>query len=620
MAKDLEPRLPTKQLAILAVVRFSEPLALTSVFPYLPEMIKGFGIGKNDIAKWAGIVGAIFSISQSLTAVPWGWASDRIGRKPTILLGLTCTMICFIFWGISTSLPMAIAVRALLGAGNGNVGIIRTMVAEMVPEKVLQPKAFSIMPLVWSIGSVFGPAFGGFFAKPAEQYPSLFGNIEFLKKFPFALPNLVACVFFTLSVITAALFLEETLASKKHSRDWGLVLGEKLTRSFQRHPRPHLRRHSLVDAEASAPLLTQDERDPADLIVDITPEPKTGDIFTYDTIMALVCYTFLALHSVAYDQVLPVFLNYPTQVPDKHNTKLPFKFSGGFGLESGRIGTIFTAYGVACGVIQFFIFPPLCTRFGSLRCYRLAMLLYPVVYLVTPYTGLIQTERTRYAALGLILLVKGFVGIIGFPCITIMLTNAAPSLKILGTLNGFATTFSGVGRAAGPALTGAAFTWGVQRGYMITGWWTLAAIAVLGAVPPFFMREGEGPYRPVDARDIEELYEEAMLDIDADGDDGSDDDDDDGLARDAQRKLAASKNARSVPEETVIPEPDDLAPVSPPLSPQSIVKRSSTIVGGPGPAGAHVRLRSMSAGGKDLEHNRDDPDWRAKQGDDEIEG
>lgn len=82
------------------------------------------------------------------------------------------------------------------------------MVAEMVPEKVLQPKAFSIMPLVWSIGSVFGPAFGGFFAKPAEQYPSLFGNIEFLKKFPFALPNLVACVFFTLSVITAALFLE----------------------------------------------------------------------------------------------------------------------------------------------------------------------------------------------------------------------------------------------------------------------------------------------------------------------------------------------------------------------------------------------------------------------------
>lgn len=35
-------------------------------------------------------------------------------------------------------------------------GIIRTVVAEMVPQKVLQPRAFSIMPLVWTIGSILG--------------------------------------------------------------------------------------------------------------------------------------------------------------------------------------------------------------------------------------------------------------------------------------------------------------------------------------------------------------------------------------------------------------------------------------------------------------------------------
>ena len=65
------------------------------------------------------------------------------------------------------------------------VGIIRTMVAEMVPEKELQPRAFSIMPLVWSLGSVVGPAFGGFFAQPATQYPYLFGKVKFLRKFPY---------------------------------------------------------------------------------------------------------------------------------------------------------------------------------------------------------------------------------------------------------------------------------------------------------------------------------------------------------------------------------------------------------------------------------------------------
>ena len=48
---------------------------------------------------------------------------------------------------------MALVARALSGAGNGNVGIIRTMVAELCPWRELQPRAFSVMPLVY-IGSV----------------------------------------------------------------------------------------------------------------------------------------------------------------------------------------------------------------------------------------------------------------------------------------------------------------------------------------------------------------------------------------------------------------------------------------------------------------------------------
>lgn len=82
------------------------------------------------------------------------------------------------------------------------------MVAEMVPQKELQPRAFSIMPLVWSLGSVVGPAFGGFFAQPAEQYPGLFGDNTFLKKFPYALPNLMAAIFFIISTASATLFLK----------------------------------------------------------------------------------------------------------------------------------------------------------------------------------------------------------------------------------------------------------------------------------------------------------------------------------------------------------------------------------------------------------------------------
>ncbi|RKU44554.1 hypothetical protein DL546_001802 [Coniochaeta pulveracea] len=598
-------------------------MALTSVFPYLPEMIASFGVEKTEVARWAGITGSIFSLSQSATAVAWGRASDKFGRKPIILIGLLCTMVGFFVWGMSTSLPMALTVRALLGATNGNVGIIRTMVAEMVPEKVLQPKAFSLMPLVWSIGSVFGPAFGGFFANPVEHFPALFGDSVFFKKYPFALPNIVACGVFFISAMTGLLFLKETLESKRHHRDWGLVLGEKLKHPFRRSKRAHhhrQHRRSFVDDEAQAPLLSEHEHDSpgsAAHVAHLAP-PTHAEIFTKQTVINLVSYTFLALHSVAYDQVLPVFLNYPRQVPDAHNTHLPFKFSGGFGLASDRIGSIFTIYGVACGIIQFFLFPPLCTRFGVLNCFRVATLTFPVVYLVTPYTALIQDDTLRYTIFLSIMLVKGFAVIIGFPCTTILLTNSASSVRILGTLNGFATSFSGLGRALGPAMTGAMFSIGVKRGYIIMPWWLLSAVALVGAIPSWFIVEGDGPSgRGTDSDDEDDDEEELTVEEDflpaADGPETllSLEEAEDGIQRrsnaseDPDAVLPSNKTCGNRRLELKDPEFDDPATDSdscPPLCPE--LKNSPRRA----PQPAQVRMRRMSTTGQVIEHSKDDVD------------
>ncbi|KAI3340595.1 major facilitator superfamily transporter [Ustulina deusta] len=470
---------------------------MTSVYPYLPEMIASFGVEKKDVAKWAGATSAVFSLAQSVTAVPWGRASDKFGRKPAIITGLFCTMVFFLVWGMATSLKMAIIVRGLQGACNGNVGIIRTMVAEMVQERELQPKAFSIMPLVWSIGSVFGPAFGGLFAKPAQQFPGLFGNSYFFNKFPFALPNIIGGVFFLISLSTATLFLKETLHSKQHSRDWGRVLGRRITEAFKDRPfqrQQKLRRYSLQDAEASAPLLQADGNSrPAIVARGKVVAPSMSAVFTRQTVINLVCYTFLALHSVAFDQVLPVFLNYPVQEHTPLNTSPPFFFSGGFGLNSGHIGTIFTLYGITSGVIQFVLFPPLCTHYGVLKCFRVCVLIFPGVYFLVPFTVLIEDVTWRYGALLVLLVIKAFAVIIGFPCSTILLTNSAASLSILGTLNGFATTFSALGRASGPAIAGLAFSWGVKNNMIGAPWWILGLIATVGSLPVWMIEEGDRP-------------------------------------------------------------------------------------------------------------------------------
>lgn len=162
---------------------------------------------------------------------------------------------------------------------------------------------------------------------------------------------------------------QETLPSKRGHRDWGLLVGDRIKHTLRRSPPPpSTRRASFVDGEATAPLL------PSKVIPKKHVRESYGQrkerVFTRQTVINLVAYSFLAFHSVAYDQTLSVFLYHPVEDKTPDNFKLPFYFSGGFGLEHGQIGMIFTLYGIVCGVIQFLLYPPIVTRFGVLRCFR----------------------------------------------------------------------------------------------------------------------------------------------------------------------------------------------------------------------------------------------------------
>ncbi|QDS71251.1 hypothetical protein FKW77_000275 [Venturia effusa] len=490
------PKLPVAQLTILSICRFAEPVALTSVFPYLPEMIESFGIPRDEVAKWAGITSACFSISQCLTAISWGRASDKYGRKPIILLAMTCAMLSSLLFGFSRSLNWAIASRAFSGASNGNVGILRTTVAEMVPQRSLQARAFSLLPLVWQIGSIVGPVLGGALASPATKLPGLFGRNKFFRTFPFALPNLINGVIFTIGLLIGVLFLKESLATRRYQRDYGRVVGSYLTRSCtgRRDLRPS-------DEFEPRPLGKGKSR--------AEEAPRYRDVFSPQSNVCLLTYCILALHGVTYDQLLPVFLHLHV---DRSGRVLPFKFAGGFGLESGRIGVLFTIYGTFSMICQFTLFPMVTQKYGALTCIRWCTFIFPLAYFVTPYTVLLPSSALRQSAAMAVLLVKSFAGVFAYPCITILMTNSAKSLQLLGTLNGVATSLSAIGRAIGPFTCGRVFTWGTKSGYAIAPWWLLSLFAVWGHAATWWLVEGQGFGEEEEDKDDNQEYQSILLD------------------------------------------------------------------------------------------------------------
>lgn len=130
--------LPRKdQLVILTFARFSEPLAQTSLMAYMFYQLRSFDQSQPDstISSQAGILQASFSAAQLVTAVLWGRAADRVGRKPVMLIGLLGTCLSVLAFGFSKTFIQAVICRVIGGALNGNVGIMRTMISEIVKEK-----------------------------------------------------------------------------------------------------------------------------------------------------------------------------------------------------------------------------------------------------------------------------------------------------------------------------------------------------------------------------------------------------------------------------------------------------------------------------------------------------
>ncbi|KAH7884488.1 major facilitator superfamily domain-containing protein [Phlebopus sp. FC_14] len=437
--------LPWRQFSIILFLQLAEPLTSQVISPFAPQLIRDIGVTNGDETKvgyYVGLMHSLFFATQALTVLHWSRVSDHIGRKPVILtglFGLSASMYCFglskTFWGLVLS-------RALNGALNGNIGVMKSMMIEITDSTNLA-QAYAYMPIAWSSGGTLGPLVGGSLSRPADRFPNVFGDLQFFKVYPYFLACAVPATFSALAWIVTFLFLKETLSNGVSLRR--LLVSKLITWKAQRSA---VSPGSSTETLTGAPHAPQGEPFKDD---DMTPLPLRA-LLIPRVLIAAGNYATLSLLDIAFRAVQPLFYATPTEL-------------GGLGLDPPQIGNILAIYGVVNGLFQIFFFADLHDRFGSKGIYSAAMAASVPLIMTLPLIN--AFGRTQ----GLTWIVWSVVGVqlalsvilnLGYSCVFIYIAAASPNRGSLGATNGIAQMFVSIMRSIGPASATSMFSLSIQ--------------------------------------------------------------------------------------------------------------------------------------------------------------
>ena len=531
-------QLPRKsQLFILTLARLSEPLAQTSLNSYMFYQLKTFKLADGStpsdatVSRQAGMLAAGFTGAQFFTAMMWGRLADSemFGRKRVILIGLLGTAVGALGFGFSENFAVALLWRCVGGILNGNIGVMRTMISEIIKEKRFQSRAFLLLPMTFNVGVIIGPLVGGLLADPVGSYPGVFGpggsiggkeGVWWLMRWPYALPNVVNAGFLVLSALALIFGLEETLEGLREKPDWGLRVGRWVGRMVcmrrrQRHEyQPILEldgnaEDGEVDVEMSAPTKQQKKNPPP-----LRRKLPFRRIWTRNVLLTLLAHGFLAMHVGTFNNLWFVFLSTPRysphethkrtdtlETPPHYHPTLPFTFTGGLALPPSRIGAALAIIGVIGLPLQLLLYPHLSFKLGTVRSYRWSLLLFPLSYVLTPYLSALPSSNPPpgqatgpliWLGIVLVLAIQVLARTFALPASTILVNNSVPHPSVLGTLHGIAQSVSSFTRTLGPVLAGWLYGVGLGKGVVGLAWWCMAGLAVVGAVAGRFVWEGDG--------------------------------------------------------------------------------------------------------------------------------
>ena len=384
--------------------------------------------------------------------------------------------------------------------------------------------------MCFNIGVVIGPIMGGFAADPIHSFPGLFGEnsvfggeqgVGWMAKWPYALPQLVSSFFILMSAFAVIMGLDETHPARRDKPDYGRKLGRYLSGSVLRRKPQH--RYTSLDGQEGAWRdasidLEEDPRPPSQPAPDMpapttppdnrfehpqpppntSPQPKDPPkpkIFTTNVLLTLATHFVVALHVSAFNALIFILLPAPRSQNSPATTTL-FRFTGGLGLPTAKVGLATAIIGIIGFPLQILAYPPLSARLGTLRTFRAFLPFSALAYAALPYLVLIPDSSggggraAMWACLTLVLAAQVSSRTFSLPSMIILVNNSAPDPRVLGTIHGVAQSTSSGARTLGPIVGGWLLGLGLQGNCVGGVWWGMAGLVVVNWGLLWLIREG----------------------------------------------------------------------------------------------------------------------------------
>ena len=172
-----------RPMVILLIIQFLVMVGFGIVIPILPFFVRKLGGGALSL----GIFMSAYSIMQFFFAPFWGKLSDRIGRRPVILIGLSGYGLTFLMFGMVNNLYLLIGLRALSGMVSS--ATIPTAMAYLtdITEGADRSKGMGMIGAAMGLGMIFGPAIGGWLGHYSFSLPFFVAGGLALLLLPFTL-------------------------------------------------------------------------------------------------------------------------------------------------------------------------------------------------------------------------------------------------------------------------------------------------------------------------------------------------------------------------------------------------------------------------------------------------